>query len=128
MGFWIIMFICNMLIPVMMIIIGYLMYKHTPKSINGVYGYRTRRSMKNMDTWKFAHDYCGKLWFKVGWILLVISVIVQLPFINSTDSIITNMTLILEAIQICGLIVPIFIVEKALKANFDKDGRRKTQE
>ena len=47
------------------------MWKHCPKHINGMLGYRTTRSMKNMDTWKFAHDYCGKLWWKIGWVMIL---------------------------------------------------------
>jgi len=56
---------------VIMIGVGYMMYKHPPKSINAIYGYRTARSMKNDETWKFAHDCCGRLWFKLGFILLI---------------------------------------------------------
>ena len=41
------------------------MSKYPPKEINGIIGYRTTMSRKNMDTWKFAHDYCGKLWLKL---------------------------------------------------------------
>jgi len=48
MWFWIIMFLCNLMIPVIMIGVGYMMYKHPPKSINAIYGYRTARSMKMM--------------------------------------------------------------------------------
>ena len=71
MGYVIAMFIFNLLIPVLMIIFGRIMYKHAPKSINGVYGYRTSMSMKNEDTWKFAHDDCGRLWYKIGLIMLI---------------------------------------------------------
>jgi len=42
------MFLCNLMIPVIMIGVGYMMYKHPPKSINAIYGYRTARSMKMM--------------------------------------------------------------------------------
>ena len=60
MCFWWFMLICDMIIPIVMVIVGRMMWKHCPKHINGMLGYRTTRSMKNMDTWKFAHDYCGK--------------------------------------------------------------------
>lgn len=66
MGFWLFMFVCNMLTPAIMIIAGYMMWKHCPPEINPIWGYRTIRAMKNMDTWKFAHDYCGRLWWKIG--------------------------------------------------------------
>ncbi len=82
MWFWWFMFVCNLLIPVILIIAGRMMWKHCPKKINTVYGYRTRRSMKNMDTWRFAHNYCGKLWWKIGWVSLFPSVVVQIPFLK----------------------------------------------
>lgn len=34
-----------------MILGGRIMWKHSPKNINCVIGYRTSRSMKNIDTW-----------------------------------------------------------------------------
>lgn len=47
--------VMNSLIPVTMIIFGILWKSHPPKSINWAYGYRTSMSMKNNETWKFAH-------------------------------------------------------------------------
>ena len=88
MWFWIIMFLCNLLIPVIMIVVGYMMYKHPPKKINAVYGYRTSRSMKNDETWKFAHNYCGRLWFKLGFILIIPTIIAMIPFIHSTENVV----------------------------------------
>ena len=125
MGFWIVMFICNLLVPLLMIIFGRIMYKHAPKSINGVYGYRTSMSMKNEDTWKFAHDYCGRLWYKIGLIMLIPSVLVQLPFVKSSTDTIGIMTVVLETVQICVMIASIFPTEKALRKTFDKYGNRK---
>ena len=61
MWFWYFMFVSNLLTPLLMIVIGHIMWKHSPQNINTIFGYRTKRSMKNMDTWKFAHEYCGKL-------------------------------------------------------------------
>lgn len=125
MGYVIAMFIFNLLIPVLMIIFGRIMYKHAPKSINGVYGYRTSMSMKNEDTWKFAHDYCGRLWYKIGLIMLIPSVLVQLPFVKSSTDTIEIMTVVLETVQICVMIASIFPTEKALRKTFDKYGNRK---
>ena len=61
MWFWWFVLVCDMLIPILMVIVGNMMRKHTPEKINGMIGYRTARSMKNIDTWKFAHDHCGRL-------------------------------------------------------------------
>lgn len=83
MCFWWFMLLCDLLIPTVMMLAGYMMRKHCPKQINRVVGYRTARSMKNMDTWKFAHDYCGRLWQRIGAFLLPLSVLIHIPFYRS---------------------------------------------
>lgn len=71
------MLVFDLLIPVVMIVAGRMMWKPPPKNINEVIGYRTGHSMKNMDTWKFAHNYCGKLWYNIGWIMFFLSIILH---------------------------------------------------
>ena len=46
MWFYIMMFICNLLIPILMLICGFFMSKYPPKEINGIIGYRTTMSRK----------------------------------------------------------------------------------
>ena len=75
MGFWIFMLVMILLIPITMIGFGKLFLKQAPGEINAVFGYRTTMSMKNKDTWEFAHNYCGKLWYRCGLFLLPLSVI-----------------------------------------------------
>ena len=55
MSLFISMFLCNLLVPLVMLIGGYYMCKRPPEDINSAMGYRTKRSKKNKDTWKFAH-------------------------------------------------------------------------
>ena len=124
MWFWFFMFFCNLLVPILMLAFGRVMRKNPPKDINGVYGYRTKRSMQNQDTWDFAHACCGKLWQKLGWILLVPSILVQLPFIHGTENQIAVVSGVVCAVQIVVLIGSIFPVERALKKNFDDWGRK----
>ena len=66
MWFWWFIFVCDLLIPIIMITAGNMMWKHAPKKINRIIGYRTARSMKNIDTWNFAQKHCGRLWWKIG--------------------------------------------------------------
>lgn len=101
------------------------MRKHYPKDINGLIGYRTERSRKNMDTWKFAHEYCGKLWLKTGIILLIVSALVHVPFMNSTENVIAVMSVILCLVQCAVMIATIFPTENALKRTFDDNGNRR---
>ncbi len=125
MGFWFFMLICDLLIPIILMIAGRMMWKHCPQKINMVYGYRTKRSMINTETWKFAHDYCGKLWWKLGFILLVLSVLVHIPFYGSNDDVIGTLGVYISTIQLIVLITSIIPVEIALKKTFSKDGVRK---
>ncbi len=75
MWFWWIMFFAGLLIPAAMVIFGRVMWKHPSKEIGwGSCGYRTAMSQKNQETWDFAQHACGRLWWKGGWMLLVISV------------------------------------------------------
>ncbi|MGN0465060.1 MAG: SdpI family protein [Lachnospiraceae bacterium] len=125
MGFFISMFICNLIMPLIMIIAGYCMYKNPPKEINNIIGYRTTMSKKNADTWSFAHNYCGKLWMKIGVIMLVPTILVQIPFINSGENLVGIITAVIESIQLVCLIGSIIPVEKALRQMFDENGNRK---
>lgn len=123
--FFITMFICNLLMPLIMLIAGYCMYKKPPKEINGWVGYRTNMSKKNKDTWTFAHDYCGKLWIKLGLILLLPTIIVQIPFVHCSDDTIGIVACIVEGVQLIVLLASIIPVEKALKNTFDENGVRR---
>ena len=122
MGFWLFLFVCNLLIPITMIITGYWMWKHCPRNINSVSGYRTKQSMKNIDTWKFAHDYAGKLWWKAGWILLIPTVLAQLPFTNSSANKVGIISIVIIVIQIFIMVLTIIPVEKALRKKFNDHG------
>lgn len=125
MWFWWFMFACDLIIPLTMIILGRIMWKRPPRSINGIIGYRTSRSMKNMDTWKFAHEYCGRIWWKLGWILFIPSAALHLPFYHSTDDAIGALGGILCLVQCAVMIAPIFFTERALKRNFTEFGTRR---
>lgn len=120
--FWL---ICDLFIPLVMIVVGRMTWKHCPKNINSLIGYRTTRSMKNMDTWKFAHEYCGKLWWKLGWLIMILTVLMYIPLYQSNDNIIGIAGVVLITIQCTVLIISIYPTEKALKEHFTDDGTRK---
>jgi uncharacterized membrane protein len=108
-----------------MIGFGSYFYKKAPKEINNVFGYRTRLSMKNRDTWEFAHHYCGKLWRKIGWIMLPISAIAMVFVFGKEIDTVGLYGGVLNGIQVSILLVSIFPTEIALRRRFDKKGRRK---
>jgi len=124
MSFWIFMLLMTLLIPISMIGFGYYFSKKAPKEINNVLGYRTSRSMKNKETWQFAHNYFGKLWFKLGLIVLIASIIIMLIQLGQTDDMISLIGSILCMLQIIFLLYPIIPTERALKNTFDEKGQR----
>ena len=97
----------------------------SPKEINSLFGYRTTMSMKNKDTWEFAHHYCGRLWLVLGMIMLPLSVIPMLFFINQDIDVVGIAGGIIEGIQVVVLLISIFPTEKALKKTFDENGNRR---
>lgn len=125
MGTWWYMLLSDCLAPVLMILLGRFMWKHCPKEINGLIGYRTAGSMKNMDTWRFANEYAGKLWWRIGWIMIVPTVLSLVPFYGGESKVISNVGLVVLAVQITVLLVSIIPVEKALKKAFHDDGTRR---
>ena len=74
-GFWLYMLAVDLLIPATMIGFGLLFLKRPPKKINAIFGYRSMRSMQNEDTWRFAHQHCGKVWCTAGLIMAPLSAI-----------------------------------------------------
>ena len=125
MGFWIYMLVMTLLIPAIMICFGRFFSRKAPDRINHGFGYRTARSMKNKDTWVFAHKCVGKLWTRLGWTLLPLSVLVMLPVFGKDKDTVGYTGAALEALQILVMIGTIFFVEKELKKTFDNEGRRR---
>ncbi len=96
-----------------LLITGYIMYKKPPKKINEFYGYRTKRSMKNKEQWKFAQTFSSKQLIKSGfWYTLS-----AFPFLffelNHIPAFIISMLILAVFIG-----YPVYTTEKALKEKF----------
>lgn len=128
MGFWLFLLVMDLLFPAIMIGIGKSFQKAAPKDINPIYGYRTAMSMKNRDTWEFAHHYCGRLWFRMGLVLLPVNLIPMLLVIWESRELVNIVGSVLCAIDTVIIIATIFPTEAALKRTFDKDGNRKNRD
>ena len=119
------MLLMDLLVPFSMIGIGKRFMTRPPKTINASFGYRTTMSMKNKDTWDFAHKYCGKLWFKCGSVLIPLSVIPLMFVFNKEINTIGIVGGIVCIAQLVPLIGTIILTEAALKRTFDKNGVRR---
>jgi len=125
MFFWIFMLVMDLLIPFTMLGFGWYFLKRPPKEINSIFGYRTSMSMKNRDTWMFAHHYCGKLWYVCGLILLPLSVIPMLLVFGAAEDTVEAVGGIVCGLQMIFMIGSIIPTEAALRRTFDRNGRRR---
>lgn len=124
MGFWIYMLFVASIIPLLMVGFGAYFSKNAPKEINSYFGYRTKRSMRNQETWQYAHKHCGKLWFVIGLIMLLLSyalMVVMLLTLNRDPSTVGTYGGIICVVQLAVLIVSCFPTELALKKKFDTE-------
>ena len=125
MGFWVFCLAMDLLIPAVMLLLGRRFLTKPPRTINGTYGYRTRRSMKNQATWDFAHRTCGRLWSRLGLVLLPLSALVMLPVLGADTGTVGLWCGVVVLVQTAVLLVSIFPVERALKKEFDQFGRKR---
>lgn len=125
MWFLVFMLVVNLLLPFSMLGFGSLFYKKPPDKINSAFGYRTKLSMKNQETWEFAHRTCGRLWRVLGLVLLIITVIAMLFLLGKNMEITAFFATGILVFQLLVMLGSILPVERALKKRFDKDGRRR---
>ena len=124
MGFWLYCTAMCLLVPAVMLYFGWRFLNRPPQMINALYGYRTSRSMKNQQTWDYAHQVCGKLWFRAGAVMLPLSLLAMLSGLGKDTQALGIWLMGVVLVQVVVMIATIFPVEKALKRKFDKFGRR----
>lgn len=81
----------------------------------------------NLDTWGFAHENCGKRWWKIGWMMLIPTIVIQIPFYGKSDNAIGTLSIVICVIECIILLISILPTEKALKETFNEDGTRKKE-
>ena len=127
MKFWIFMLVMNLLTPLVMIIYGRVFEKKPPKIARSkfAFGYRTVMSMRNEETWEYAHRFFGKLWFRFGIAVGLISIIVLFFFIGKDKDTVGFAGMIICYVQLVAMLLPVIPTELALRRRFDKNGNRK---
>ena len=125
--FWLFVLAFDLLLPVVMIFFGREFMKNPPKEINPGYGYRTAMSSKNQDTWDFAQRKMGEVWHKWGKILLIPSALPLLLVLGRDLATVGTVGAAICLWQLIPMLGSAAVVEWALKKNFDKHGKRKTE-
>ncbi len=116
-------YVMTLLIPLLMLGTGLIFSRWTPKSINYLIGYRTRRSMINQETWNFANRTMGRIWITWSLLLLIPSGLVLFFLKTRVEQNLETWIVVLTLVQLAVLILSIIPVERALKAKFDDKGR-----
>ena len=108
------MLLTVLFLPLIMIVVGNIFKNNPPRTINHLYGYRTKRSMKNQKSWEFANKKMGEYWFKFGIILLPLSVVPLFLCYKSTIDTISIVGTIILLLQLIPIFISIYLVEKDL--------------
>lgn len=117
--------ICDLLVPLIMIGLGWSFTRKPPQNINSLYGYRTSMSMKNQDTWTFAHKICGRVWCIVGCVMFPLAVLAWTRTRSYSVGEAAAWNVGIEVLEAVALILTIIPVERALSRQFNKDGTRR---
>ena len=111
------------ILSLFMIVCGFYFIKGGTKKLRWWIGYRTKMSMKNKETWVFAHKYCGKFLVPVYSILLILSIVATIFLEHGAASVKILGTL--GAAFLVAIVIAIILTEIALKNEFDKNGERR---
>lgn len=125
--FWFFMLVMVLLVPVTMLGFGRRFVNQPPGKINSWFGYRTPMSMKNQDTWAFAHRYCGRLWETWGLLLMPVSFGVMIFFGSGDEGTLGIVGGLVVLAQTVVLTSTLLSTERALQKTFDADGSPRTK-
>jgi hypothetical protein len=107
-------------IGILFFILGVIFRVFPPRSINGIYGYRTPRSMKNQDTWDEAQRFTADNLTLHGLLFAGTGLLLELVLSPGSGP--------QTVIFLAGLAVMILQDERHLLRTFHPDGRRKEAE
>ena len=126
MGKWVVSLIAVLLVPVFLIINGNVFANKAPKEMEGINGYKTKRSRLSQETWEFANCYAARIERVIGWILLAVSLAGMLYLRGKGDGSAGIFSVEIMCVQTAALSFAVSLpTEAALKKNFDDSGRRK---
>ena len=118
MKIWLLQLFFCLLIPLVMLVNGLWHLKKPPGYINWTYGYRTRRSMRNQETWEFAQQHCGKMYCRMGSGMTAVVLIIMLCIRDKAVEVISAAASVIgiaEGIMMTCALLP---TERALKRKF----------
>ena len=123
--FWLFTLAYSLLIPGSMLLLGRSFANNPPGEINGGYGYRTARSMRNRETWACAQRYSGRFWVRAGQPVLTVSLVWMALLFGRGIATVGYSGMILTGLQLVPFLAVIPATERALKREFDDFGEKR---
>ncbi len=122
---WLGMLSACIVTPLALLYFGWRFQKKPPAKINRRYGYRSKRSMLNQDTWQYAHKCCGELWSSMGQWLMPLTLVALIASYWGGEPVILLVAGLLIVLDLGVAFWTFYKVEGELKAVFDEAGQRK---
>lgn len=103
------------IVPFVCLIVYLIFHYKPPKKINGLYGYRTRRSMDSQLAWDYAQAYFSLVYAYIACIFFTLNIVyfVVAMFLSLNAYLICGIVLL--CVQMVFLALPIFFTEQKLK-------------
>lgn len=79
MGFWLYCTAMCLLVPAVMLYFGWRFLNRTAQKDQCPLWLPNQPFYENQQTWDYAHQVCGKLWFRAGIVMLPLSLLAMLP-------------------------------------------------
>ena len=110
---YILLILLSFILPVTLLIIGLIFYKFSPQKINSFSGYRTTRSMKNIETWNEANKHSSKLMIKFSFSILLLTTF-GVFLADKSYKMIVAVILVSTIVSVIFILITIILTEKHL--------------
>lgn len=122
---WKILSILSLIVPLAAIFLGLICWRYPPQGPNWLLGFRSRRARAGDESWRFAQQWAGKLWFLLGLVLLFVSLLVCGGQADASVEANVKSCFILIVVQAVCLALSALGLEGVLLYRFDRFGRPK---
>lgn len=105
------------IVPVVSLVCGVILLKTSAMKINSIFGFRTKVSTKNNETWKYCNQLCAKILILIG----IISIIAMLALGNFSALLFGVLELgeLVNIIVVIAILLSIPVVNRSCKKKFE---------
>ncbi len=117
------MYLLLLAVPVCAVVLGFMCWRCPPKGPTWAYGYRSRRARASTESWLFAQNLAGQIWYFLGLVMLVgsFAVMTKLDMEQIEGAFYkASVVVIVQLVLVCLCQLP---TEYLLLQRFDRFGR-----